>query len=176
MADRQVTDLESAIRSMQYRPFLLSQKYVEQQTRAIRDGAHPKIVEFSDTLIRKLAKRHGVPMFSHCIVRTEEDQKAAYIKGVSKTLAGAHTKGCATDVVHSVMAWDLDPMAWQMIGHLGHQIAKAMTIRIVWGGDDPGVDDTFDWDPAHWELADYREDIVHGYARKNGTWEIQVQV
>lgn len=135
------------------RPFLLRPEYQTQQQRAVRDGAHPDIREFERKLIKRMAKKHGVPLFAHNMVRSNADQTALFVQGVSKAKAGKspHNFGCAVDIVHSVRAWDLSRESWLMLGHIGKELANQMGVKLVWGGD---------WsfyDPAHWELAEWRK-------------------
>lgn len=140
-----------ALRGIANKTFLQTERYESQQWRANRDGAHPKLLEFSDAMVKRMAEI-GVPMFPHCIVRTEADQDAAYALGRSKVKgsdAYPH-RFAAVDLIHSVKGWEMPEKAWDLIGHVGHELAKKLSIPITWGGD---------WefyDPAHWELAFWR--------------------
>lgn len=144
------------------RPFLQSQKHKEQHQRALREGAHPDIIEFERVFVARMAKQ-GIPLFAHNMVRTPSEQKAMYVMGHSKkdgSTPYAHA-GCAVDIVHGVMAWNLERESWTMLGHIGMEIALQMGVKLVWGGD---------WsfyDPAHWELANWRE-LVGGFPFKGG--------
>lgn len=134
------------------RPFLLRTKYHEQQQRAVRDGAHPDLIEFERKFIRRMAKKHGVPLFAHNMVRTGAEQTELFVRGVSKARAGQspHNFGCAVDIVHSIRAWDLSKESWSLLGHIGKELASQLGVKLIWGGD---------WsfyDPAHWELAGWR--------------------
>jgi hypothetical protein len=144
------------------RPFLASQKWQQQQWRADRLGAHPDLLEFERVFIKRMAKL-GVPMFASEIVRTPERQDDLYALGTTKAKAGesAHQFGCAVDIVHSVRGWDLSGKEWQLIGHVGREVATQRGFKLQWGGDDPGVDDAFDWDPAHWEILKWRKEKEH---------------
>ncbi|MGB3645286.1 MAG: M15 family metallopeptidase [Mesorhizobium sp.] len=152
-----VVDYRTALRAIASPEFCKSEKYQEQQWRAVRTGCHPKILEFERLLIRKM-RDLNVPMFCHCAMRSPEDQNSAYVRGVSRAKAGesAHNWGCAVDVIHSVRAWNLDRKSWEVIGHVGKELADRNGFEIVWGGDFKSL-----WDPAHWELAYWRE-IAHG--------------
>lgn len=147
-----MTGLAKGLLVMQDRAFLLRPNYADQQKRAVRDGAHPKLLEFERRFIRRMAKKHGVPLFAHCVIRSAADQAEAYVKGNSRAMPGRspHNFGCAVDIVHSVKAWNLHRDSWTMLGHIGKEVATQMGLKLVWGGD---------WsfyDPAHWELADWR--------------------
>lgn len=143
-----------ALRGMADRPFLKSQKWQDQQWRAVREGAHPDILEFERVMIKRMAKL-GVPMFAHCVVRSLEQQAAEFAEGNSRAKPGnsPHNYGCAVDLVHSTKAWGLSEKEWLLIGHVGKELItqKGLAITsLAWGGD---------WkfyDPAHWELADWR--------------------
>lgn len=134
--------------------FLKTPKYQEQQKRAVIDGAHPAIVEFSRKLCKRLAGM-GIPAFPHCIVRTEQEQLRLFNEGFSKDTPKDGVwphMGYAVDIIHSKLAWmDGIPNAWAIFGHVGKEVAASMQIGVTWGGD---------WklfkDPAHWELTHWK--------------------
>lgn len=149
--------MADALRGMVDRPFLKSQKYQDQQWRAVREGAHPDILEFEKRMVRRMAKL-GVPMFGHCVVRSLEQQAIEFAQGDSKVKFGAHNVGCAIDLVHGTKAWKLTDQQWDLVGHCGKEIITQGGLALVnfrWGGPD-GPGDKFDWDPAHWEIADWK--------------------
>lgn len=148
---------DDAIRGMRDRAFLASQNWQDQQWRANREGANPYILEFERVFIKRMAKL-GVPMFAHEVVRTAERQDDLYAQGVTKAKAGqsAHQYGCAVDIVHSVKGWGLSNKEWALCFHVGTEVRKALGIALEWGGDDPDINDAFDWDPAHWELDTWK--------------------
>ncbi|MDN2583396.1 M15 family metallopeptidase [Aquibium sp. ELW1220] len=134
------------------RPFCFSEKYGEQQGRADRLGAQPEILDFERALIKRAFKL-GIPLFAHCVNRGSAEQNRLYRLRRSKARAGEspHNFGAAVDIVHGIKAWALTRRQWQIIGHLGKEIATQRGLAVVWGGD---------WefyDPAHWELANWRE-------------------
>jgi hypothetical protein len=140
------------LRSMQDRSFCLSERFKLQQTRAVRAGSHPDIVEFERRLVARL-KKLGVPMFAHAFKRDGHDQDMLFVRGLSKARAGEspHNYGLAVDIVHGTKAWDLTRKQWELIGHLGHEVARQLGVKVEWGGD---------WkfyDPAHWEIANWRD-------------------
>lgn len=135
------------------RPFLATQKWQQQQWRANREGAHPSILEFEKVFIRRMTKL-GVPMFAHCVVRTEQEQWEQFVDGDSKDDPKDGLwphRGTAVDLIHSVKAWNLDKHQWGLVGHIGKNIvAPAIGVKVTWGGD---------WsfyDPAHWELTGWK--------------------
>lgn len=116
-------------------------------------GAHPDIIEFERVFVARLAKNHGIPVFAHNMVRDSAQQTELFVRGVSKSKAGQspHNHGMAVDIIHSAHGWDVTLQSWAMLGHIGKEIAVQKGIKLVWGGD---------WkfyDPAHWELADWRK-------------------
>lgn len=153
----------TAMAGMADRQFCMGTKYREQQTRAAREGAHPEIVEFADLLVRRM-NMHNVPMFAHGFVRSSDEQDALYDAGFSKAVGGRspHNYGMAVDLIHGVKAWNLTDRQWAIIGHIGKEIAAQRGFKLVWGGlDHPG--DKFGWDPAHWELADWKQRRIPRY-------------
>lgn len=148
---------DAALRGVMDRDFLKTEKYQGQQWRASREGAHPKIVEFEAALIARM-KELGVPMFAHCVVRSPEEQDAVFVLGNSQRKGSdpyAH-RFAAVDIIHSTKGWNLTEKAWDLIGHIGFEVAKRRSIPVVWGGDWDGDGDKHDqklYDPAHWELA-----------------------
>lgn len=149
---------QAALNAMRNPGFLKTPKYQEQQKRALTEGAHPHIVE----LARKSVKRFhgmGIPMFAHCIVRTQEQQQAAFDAKVSWDSPAdglwPHRFG-AVDLIHGTMGWMDKPyiaQAWPIIGHVVKEVASSMSIKIVWGGDFSPAK----YDPAHFELANWKQ-------------------
>ncbi|MFC3705921.1 M15 family metallopeptidase [Devosia honganensis] len=145
---------------MRDREFLASLRHQEQQFRAGREGAHPFIVAFEGRFIRRM-RALGVPMFAHEVWRMPERQDELYRAGRSKAKAGQspHNFGCAVDLVHGTQGWNLNDQQWSLIGHVGKEVALSLGVKLVWGGD---------WkfyDPAHWELADWR--VIRGVFQSN---------
>jgi hypothetical protein len=134
------------------REFCFSKKYGEQQFRADRFGAQPDVLKFERLLVKRAFKL-GVPLFAHCVIRGGADQNEMFRQGKSKARAGEspHNYGAAVDVIHGTKAWALSRKQWLIVGHLGKEAAAAAGLAVVWGGD------WSFWDPAHWELADWRE-------------------
>lgn len=103
-------------------------------------------------MIKRMA-HHMVPMFAHSVVRLRDEQEAALAGGFSNAAFGQspHNYGMAVDLIHSVAAWQIDEKAWEIIGHIGKEVAQSKGIHIVWGGDFKSL-----YDPAHWELRDWK--------------------
>lgn len=115
------------------------------------------------------ARDQGIPLYIHSAFRTREQQSDLLRRGVTKVgwPRSAHNIGEAVDIVHGVYHWDLTQDEWLYIHHLGMDelrklnatLRKRDRLALNWGGDDTTPGDTFRWDPAHWEIADYRERI-----------------
>lgn len=133
--------------------FLGGLKYREQQLRAGTEFAHPDIVRFAQRLVLE-ARRYGVPLFPHEFYRSAARQAQLKADGFSRAGPGLspHNSGLAVDVIHGVRAWDLSRHEWAAIGAMGKQVARSMGLKIVWGGDFRSI-----YDPAHWELENWRE-------------------
>lgn len=127
--------------------------YREKLTRASREHVHPDLLRFFLRFSKELERR-GYPMFPHEWVRDYERQTRLHRAGVSNASAGRspHNFGMAVDIVHSTRFWEIDKLQWAVVGAIGKECARKCGVPIVWGGDwsDP-------WDPAHWELANWRE-------------------
>lgn len=143
--------MSTAMRSMIDREFCLTERYKAQQLRALREGAHPDILEFEKRFITRLRKQ-GVPLFAVCLNRSASQQNSAFRRGYSKARAGqsAHNYGMAVDIIHGVKAYDLHRDAWRILSHIGKEVAVQAGIGIV-----SGADWKF-WDPAHWELREWK--------------------
>ena len=143
-----------AVKSASDWQFLKSLKYREQQLRAVRENADPRILAFADKLVARAAK-YGIPLFPHEFWRGPARQAKLKAQGFSRAKFGssAHNYGMAVDVVHGTRAWDLHAREWTVIGRLGIEVANAMNVKVQWGGA---------WefyDPAHWELADWKQAV-----------------
>lgn len=150
-----------ALAAMRNPAFLKTPKYQEQQAGALRQGAHPHIVEFAEKLVKRGAQM-GIPLFPLCIVRSYEDQMSAYVRGASKDSPADGLwphMAFAVDIIHGKLAYMEKPIiyhAWEIIGHLGKEVANSMDIEIEWGGDWP-------WrDAAHFELKGWKDIAVSG--------------
>lgn len=132
--------------------FIKGQKYQEQQWRAVRDGADPKILAFEKAFVKKMASLN-VPFFATWVVRSATEQQKMFDAEVSRDSPEdgqwPHRKH-AVDLIHGTLGYNLTKTQWALVGHVGKEVAQARGIKITWGGD---------WkfyDPAHWELTHWR--------------------
>lgn len=117
------------------------------------ERVHPDLLRFIETFMRLLQSR-SFPFFVHELVRDKHTQNAYFAKGVSKARWGssAHNFGMAADIVHFGRYWELSKQEWNLVGALGKEAARKSGVKVTWGGDWASI-----WDPAHWELADWRK-------------------
>lgn len=144
-------DYQDALRGLKAPEFFASPKYTEQQMRADTVHAHPWIYEHHRCMIYRLRKLK-IPMFASEVFRDSARQTQLYVQGFSSVTDGAHQYGLAYDLVHSLRGWELSREQWNLIGHIGKELAISKGFKLVWGGDW-----TKPWDPAHWEIAKWRE-------------------
>jgi len=128
-----------------------SQLFRDRAFRVSFDGCHPDLIRFKRVFLADL-HRAGMPFFVFQAMRSREDQDRAFASGVSKAKGGqsAHNFGMAIDVVHFPRFWDLTTREWDVIGAIGADVSRRLSVPVVWGGS---------WefyDPAHWELADWK--------------------
>lgn len=137
---------------------------IRQHERADWQNVDPRIALFAAKFIELLRVRYQVGFFCHSAYRTKEEQNQAVARGNSRTPwpAAAHCQGAAVDLVHLRYAWDLSRAEWACIGTLGKDLHVRMMqqarpedrFKIVWGGDWTSL-----YDPAHWEIAGWKDDI-----------------
>lgn len=145
------TGYSQALAGMADLAFCKSVKYGDMQRRADRIEAHPRILEFEAGLIKRL-RSYGVPLYAHCVWRDKAEQERVNRAGNSKASFGRspHNWGCAVDIVHCRHHWNLTERQWAVIGHIGKEYGLQAGLHITWGGE-------WDfYDPAHWELSDWR--------------------
>jgi hypothetical protein len=129
-----------------------SKRYQRQLVKTPRGNMHPRMVEFSLKFNLELQKR-GVPFYVFEFHRSAERQNDLKAGGLSKASGGRspHQWGFAFDLVHCTKYWDLTPKQWAFVGAIGKEVARRMKLKVVWGGD-------WDfYDPAHWQLANWKE-------------------
>lgn len=154
--------------------FFTGLTYLRQSERADWQHANPALQRWAALFI-EYARKRGVPLYVHCCFRGEAEQNEANQKGNSKAPypRSAHNIAEAVDIVHSVYHWDLTPKEWQFLQVLaqlalnrvnatlpsgpiyneqGQRVGWSQPkLALVWGGTFTSI-----YDPAHWEVADYR--------------------
>jgi len=125
-------------------------KYREQQWRAERKGADPRILTFERLLVRRM-RNLNIPMFASEVMRSQQRQLLLWTEGHSRVKEyGPHTRGAAVDIIHGIHGWNIPKKAWSLVGHIGKEIIAQESLGMRWGGD-------WDfYDPAHWELTDWK--------------------
>lgn len=131
-----------------------SQAWQAQQLRANRHGVHPDILEFERVFVRRCT-RLGIPLFASEVMRSAKRQDELHALGHSRARGGQspHQWGCAIDLVHAIKGWNLAPMQWKLLAHIGKEVIaqKGLSISsMAWGGDW-----TF-YDPAHWQIENWK--------------------
>lgn len=147
--------------------FLTSEAYARQNQRADWQQCDKRLRLLAAKVVLR-AKGLGIPLYVHSAFRTKTEQDELVSRGVSKAAypRSAHNIGEAIDLVHGVYHWNLTNREWQFIAwlvrdelrKLNATLPKAEKLDLTWGGPD-GPADKFGWDPAHWEIGDYRTRI-----------------
>lgn len=143
--------------------FMMTDAYLSQMMRADFQFADQRLMRWAAVFI-EMARKRGIPLYVHAATRTEADQAKAVSGGRSRTPypRSAHNIGEAVDIVHGVYHWTLTKQEWAFLHVLGQRaldrvnadLPKARKLALTWGGDFKGL-----YDPAHWEISDYRARI-----------------
>lgn len=141
--------------------FIQSDNYIRQQERADWNHADIRLMYWS-ARFTEAAKKRGIPLYVHCALRGEAEQRRVYAAGNSKARypSSAHNIGEAVDIVHGVFHWDMTRAEWDYLHTLGKlvldrvnaELNKDQKLHLTWGGGFKSL-----YDPAHWEVADYRQ-------------------
>lgn len=134
---------------------------VHELRQRVERGAHAEIVAFADLFVKE-CEGLDIPIFAHEIIRSRERQGELFKGGFTKSgSSGPHLVGCAVDLVHCAKAWDLTNRQWLILGHIGKELAARRGFQVNWGGDwkanTAGDGVIVGWDPAHWELAYWKD-------------------
>lgn len=139
--------------------FLRSTGHEQQHLRADWAYVDLRLAYWAAHFIAQARKRH-IPLYVHCALRDKATQDAHFAKGVSKARypRSAHNIGEAVDIVHGLFHWEMSRQEWSLLGVLGKlslervnaMLPRARKLALTWGGDWKF------WDPAHWEISDYR--------------------
>lgn len=157
----QLADVSDEVRSYQRAPdFFTSSYYMRLQERANYHGAPMELRLFVWKYMRALRNR-GLPFYVHTCYRDPRLQAKLREDGFSNLASGAHQRSAAVDIVCAIDHWDIPKSVWYYVGTLGESVARGLSLgkelhrdrplKIEWGGrwQDP-------WDPAHWQLSDWR--------------------
>lgn len=137
--------------------------HMSQQERADWSHVDPRIRTWAAMVILAAAKR-DIPLYVHTALRDEAEQTRVLKAGHSKAKypRSAHNIGEAVDIVHGIFHWDMSVKEWALVHALGRlcldrfnaQLPKAEKLELTWGGNFKTL-----YDPAHWEVSDYRSRI-----------------
>lgn len=143
------------------RNFITLSGYLSQQERANWLHADPRLRYWAASFVIAARKR-GIPLYVHTCLRDKLEQNRAFDRGTSKARypQSAHNIGEAVDIVHGVFHWEMTRLEWDYIYTLGRftldrvnaSLKKADKLHLTWGGDFKSL-----WDPAHWEITDFRD-------------------
>lgn len=149
---------------LQFPSHFNSPAHMRQDERADWQHVDWRLRLFSASLIEALRRKH-IPMWVHSAFRTPDEQAAAHASGNSQLggLRAPHRQAKAVDIIHGKYAWDLTRQEWAHIGKIGKEVLARMNrnlpkkdqLELVWGGDWSNP-----WDPAHWEIKSWRDNIV----------------
>lgn len=152
--------------------FLLSTGHLSQHERANWHGVDPRLMYWA-ALFVEYARKQGVPLYVHTALRDKAAQEAVRRAGHSKAPFGrsAHNIGEAVDVVHGLYHWDMTRQEWALLHVLGLRALERVNARLrakdklhlTWGGDFKSL-----YDPAHWEISDYRSRLSKAQAMSVG--------
>lgn len=155
MFDREIPELRSLNETVMELKWaehhFYENRFLAQHERADWTGAPMEMIEFNRGFYNNLKKR-GFPAYAHTIWRSPQLQQKLFNEGNSQIRSGAHQRSAATDWLHPDFHWTLPKKGWQYMGVVGHETARVLGIKIVWGGDWKSF-----WDPAHWELENWRD-------------------
>lgn len=155
-------------RRLQWLEYRQSAQYLRHQEWADWQNTDRRLAFWAAKLV-DMAWQRDIPLAVHSAFRTEAEQQALVAKGASKAPypRSAHNIGEAVDIIHGRYGWNLSEGEWQLIYVLGglalnmvnNRLKAKDKLKLNWGGDDGTPQDTFRWDPAHWEIEDYRSRI-----------------
>lgn len=140
--------------------FINSTGHLSQHDRADWRGVDRRL-QYWAALFVEYARQRGVPLYVQCALRNRAAQEAARSRGYSRAAYGrsAHNIGEAVDIVHGLFHWDMTRDEWRLLHVLGlraldrvnAQLPRDRRLALTWGGDFKSL-----YDPAHWEITDYR--------------------
>ena len=148
---------------LQARHFILTDVHMRQWDLADWQHVDKRLARWAAVFI-ELARKRKIPLYVHCALRTEAEQAKVNSQGNSKAAypRSAHNIGEAVDIVHGVFHWTLTHQEWAFLHVLGlraldlvnRDLKKVDQLQLTWGGTFKTL-----YDPAHWEITDYRARI-----------------
>lgn len=150
------TTMSNAIVRLRVNKLFFGQEHVlRQMEKANWANVDPQIIEFTAKFVLQM-RRRGIPIYPHSAFRTNQEQMLLKARGRSRASypRAPHCQGRAVDLVHCRYHWELTPLEWQYLGKTGKDLAENLGIKIRWGGDFKSF-----YDPAHWELLHWRQDM-----------------
>lgn len=115
---------------MAHRLFLRSARYRDLRHTAETAGLDPAMAEFVQAFQRHAAGL-GVPV--HCDVAwiRNEDAARLYVLGQADMLPAdnPYAVGRAVDIVHSVRGRKLPPICWDIMAHIGQEVAGKLGLE-----------------------------------------------
>lgn len=130
-----------------------SQKARDYRSMPPLEHVHADMATFARKFMKECADR-GIPLRVFQGYRSPKEQQRMKDRGVSRAGPGQspHQYGCAVDMIHVARAWEgMTREQWDVLGAIGKEVARRMGIDVDWGGD-------WDfYDPAHWQLTDWKE-------------------
>lgn len=121
-----------AVRWLAHRLYLKSSRYQSQLWRSDAKHLSPVLAEFVQEYAN-YAARLGIPL--HCDIATSYAERMEYVLGrIRSPEFPSVFDGTCCSVVHSVRGRDLPDVAWDVLRHLGQEVAAKLCSGVQWGG------------------------------------------
>lgn len=140
-------------------PFLSSASYAAQQQRADWQQCDPRMELLAARVVLRAAKL-GIPLYVHSAFRTKAEQDELIRRKVTKAAypRSAHNIGEAFDLVHGTHQWNMTPREWAYLRWLVTDERRKINAKLP-KARKLHLGQEISWDPAHYEVADYRDRI-----------------
>lgn len=140
-----------------------SESYMRQIRRADWSFCDPRLAVWA-AVFQQMARKRDIPLYVHAALRPKSVQNALVAQGRSRAKypRSAHNIGEAVDIVHGVFHWSMNESEWSLLHALGNMaldrcnayLKGPFKLSLTWGGDFKRL-----YDPAHWEITDFRNRI-----------------
>lgn len=139
--------------------FLSSAAYAAQQQRADWQQCDPRMRLLAARVVLRAAKL-GIPLYVHSAFRTKAEQDELVRRKVTKAPypRSAHNIGEAFDLVHGVHQWNMTPREWAYLRWLVDDELRKLNAKYP-KDRKLQLGAQISWDPAHFEVLDYRDRI-----------------